>query len=204
MKVFRIKFCVIFLCADLVGGCALRSVETDPFAIEGKSWPDPHNVPRIAYVGEFSKASDLSIGESFWRAIINLTAGAPENALVRPMAVAATADGKTIYVADPDAKCVHQYDIGRGRYRCLTIGDDTTLSSPIGLTIMSGGRLLVSDSQLGRLFQVAPGGKELEQFETSLELDQPTGIHWDAGSERLYIADTGRQAVLGGGVVVLR
>ena len=42
--------------------------------------------------------------------------------MIRPMAVAATGDNDMVYVADPDAQCVHRYDLARARYECLRLG----------------------------------------------------------------------------------
>lgn len=168
----------------------------DPFEAEGRSWPEPPEIARIVYVGEFSQSSDLGMKESAWSRIISFAVGARDSAMMRPMAVAVTIDRKIVFVADPDAHCVHRFDIGRGRYDCLNSGKDNPPVAPVGLAVTDGGILFVSDSQQGRLFQVAPGGNQLVSFEVSQALKQPTGLHWDAKSEHLYVTDTGKQSVM--------
>lgn len=113
----------------------------------------------------------------------------------RPMAVAATPDGNVVYVADPDAHCVHRYDLERGRYKCLVAADESVVS-PIGLAVTNAGHLYVSDSQHGRLLQMAPSGKVLEQFNVEVTLEQPTGLFWDGPAERLLVTDTMQQLVM--------
>jgi len=178
----------------LLVGCAAGSV-VDPFATEGKAWPEPPEVKRIAFVGEFSGSSDLGIKEGLWSKIVSFTAGARNNAMVRPMAVATSVDGKLIFVADPDARCVHRYDLQRGRHTCLVISRQESLVSPIGLTVTDDGRLYVSDSRLGRIYRMPVEGKRLEQFDISSVLEQPTGIFWDNSSKLLFVTDTGAQSI---------
>ena len=57
------------------------------------------------------------------------------------MAVATSADEGTIFVADPDAGCVHRYDLTKGRYSCLKISSGEELWSTVGLAVDDEGRL---------------------------------------------------------------
>lgn len=177
-----------------LGACA-ASVDLNPLESEQRYWPDPPETKRIALVGEFSGSSDLGIKESAWSRFVSFTAGSRLDAMVRPMAVAVTADDKVIFVADPDARCVHRYDLRRGRYACLVINRRETLISPIGLAVTDDGLLYVSDSRLGRLYRAAIDDKRLEHLEVSSELKQPTGIFWDDSAELLFVTDTGSQTV---------
>jgi sugar lactone lactonase YvrE len=184
----------IFLSSVVLAACA-TSVVTDPFATETKYWPNPPETKRIAFVGEFSTSSDLGIRESVWGRFVSFTAGSRADVMVRPMAVAATADGKTIFVADPDARCVHRYDLRRGRYTCLVISRRETLVSPIGLAVSNDGWLYVADSRLGHIYRMEIDGKRLEQVQLSAALKQPTGIIWDDSSRLLIVTDTGTQSI---------
>jgi sugar lactone lactonase YvrE len=180
--------------AVLVTACASQTV-TGSFDGGGRVWPEAPSLARIEFVKEFSSLTDLGVRPSPWRKILNMTAGRQSDAMVRPMAVATTGDGQIIFVADPDAHCVHRYDLQRGRYTCLTIKGDEMLSSPVGLAVTDDGRLFVADSQLGRIFQVTAGRKWLEPFDLQNALKQPTGIFWEATSKLLYVIDTGEQSI---------
>jgi len=176
-------------------GCAATPV-ADPFTQTERLWPDDPSVARIALIGEFTDATDLGISGSVWSRIVSLTAGSSIGRLVRPMAVVASDDGRRIYVADPDAGCVHRFDIGKNRYRCLTPRPDDGIASPIGLAIADDGQILVTDSLRGSLWQVPPGGKYLEPSYLSATLGQPTGVFWDDVAQHLYVTDTTKQVVL--------
>jgi len=179
--------------------CALAACATtppsDPFDNEGAIWPAPPETGRIAFVTEFSGSSDLGIRKSVWARLIGLAAGNSEDRMLRPMAIAATADGSVVFVADPDARCVHRYDIGRGRYDCM-VPDDQSGITPIGLAITSEGQLFVSDSQNGRLLRASPGDDELSPFAADVRFERPTGMYWDSNSEQLFVTDTLGQVVV--------
>jgi len=184
----------ILVLVALAAGCAGVQPLT-PFTSESRVWPDPPDARRIAFVGEFSSAADLGIRAGFWGRLTSILAGARNEGLVRPMAVAATDAGDVIFVADPDARCVHRYDLRRGRYDCLTLSRHDALASPVGLAVTGEGRLFVTDSLLRGVYTVARDGKWLEPLPLGGELSQPTGIAWDEASGRLYVADTGAQVI---------
>jgi sugar lactone lactonase YvrE len=184
----------LVLIAILVTSCASQTV-VDPFGGGGRVWPEAPSLERIEFVTEFSSLTDLGARPSTWRKILNMAAGRQVDAMVRPMAVATTGDGQIIFVADPDAHCVHRYDLQRSIYTCLSIKGDEMLSSPVGLTVTDDGRLFVSDSQLGRVYQVAAGKKWLEPFDLQDALQQPTGLFWDSSVKLLYVIDTGDQSI---------
>lgn len=188
-------FWSVFLLSVLLTGCVVSEL-SEPFKTEGKYWPEQPELRRITFVGEFSNSLDLSIKESMWSKIISFTAGSSDNAMVRPMAVAATADSKIIFVADPDAKCVHRYDVSKGRYKCLTAARNMPAVSPVGLAVSDDGKLFVSDSQQGLLFQAGPDDKQLEIFDVSVGIEQPTGLYWNDTIQRLFVTDTRGQSVL--------
>ena len=174
----------LVLMAILATACATQEV-VNPFDGGGRVWPEPPSLARIEFVKEFSSLTDLGARPSAWRKFLNITAGRQGDGMVRPMAVATTGDGNIIFVADPDAKCVHRYDLQHSRYTCLNIKGDEMLSSPVGLAVTDEGRLFVADSQLGRVYQVEAGKKWLEPLDLHNELKQPTGIFWEASSKLL-------------------
>jgi sugar lactone lactonase YvrE len=186
---------LIFWAMFLVGSCAVEEGAVR-FEQIGRVWPDSVDPARVAYVGEFSNADDLEIRESFWRSVISVVVGPVKDALVRPMDVAATPDAQIIFVADPDAGCVHRYDLGRRKYRCLSTGRGEATISAIGVTVTEDGHLFATDSMQGRIWQAGPKDTELTPFYTSEELVQPTGIHWRPDTQRLYVTDTTSHRVL--------
>ncbi len=183
--------CILFA---LLTSCA-GDRELKPFENLGRIWPQPPEVQRIAFVGEFSRSSDLGIEPGVWGRMVRFVVGAQDDAMVRPMAVASSQDGNIIYVADPGARCVHRYNIQRSNYTCLMARKNRSLVSPVGVTVAGDGRVYVSDSQLGAVFRLDVDGKWLEQLTASADLQQPTGIAWDENLRLLFVTDTGTHSV---------
>jgi sugar lactone lactonase YvrE len=169
----------------------------EPFDESLRRWPEAPDIARIEMVGEFASAADLSIGGGLWARLVSLAAGSNDGAMTRPMAVVATDKGRIIIVADPDAGCVHRFDIGKSRYHCLAPRSGGGTAAPIGLAITSDGQLFVADSVRGVIWQAeSSADKYLEQFHVSAALQQPTGLFWDEADQLLYVTDTKAQAVL--------
>lgn len=167
----------------------------DPFGSGGRVWPESPNTARIEFVREFSSFADFGIRVSLWDRVVQAAAGKGSDRMIRPMAVAMTSDGSTIYVADPDARCVHRYEIVKGRYACLKSKGSVALASPVGLAMTDDGSLFVSDSESGVIFHVPAGRKWLEPVDLQVELKQPTGIFWDQELQQLFVIDTALQKV---------
>ena len=92
----------MLLLAAILTGCAAGTV-VEPFGSGGRVWPESPNTPRIEFVREFSSLADFGVKASLWARIVQAVAGKESDRMIRPMAVAMTVDGSTIYVADPDA-----------------------------------------------------------------------------------------------------
>lgn len=178
----------------LVTGCGAQ-VNLRPFDSAGPVWPEGPDKARIQFVGEFSGPGDLGIRQSLLSRIINVWAGSKPEGMIRPMAVVASADGSTIFVADPDTQCLHRYDLRRGRYSCLARSNGGMLPSPVGLAINEADVVLVADSRLAQVLILTPGADELEALPLDVDLQQPTGLAWDSDSRFFFVADTAAQMV---------
>ena len=189
-----IKSLAILATGWVVTACVSTST-LEPFASTTRAWPEPPNPERIVLVGAFTEPADLGIHPGLWARLVSVVAGASNDRMVRPMDVAATAGGGIIYVADPDARCVHRFDLERGRYDCLMLSRDEFLASPVGLALAPSGRLYVADSLLKGIYTIGAGERFLERLDNGDELRQPTGLAWDEGDKVLYVADTGSQSI---------
>ena len=192
---YRFRNAAIVLMSTVLTACS-SPVLLSELGNHERVWPEPPGQPRIEFVTAFSTLADLGVSESAWRRFANFLAGSKVNKMVRPMSVAVGAGENTIFVADPDIHCVHQYDLVKGGYRCLTARSGADLLSPMGLAIDGEGRLFVSDSQQGIIYTLEPSGKWLEPLPLNVQLQRPTGLFWDADSDNLIIVDTGLQSIV--------
>ncbi len=170
-------------------------VSFDPEITPDLVWPSAPDAPRIAFLGAFATPGDVGVSRSTLSRIWDLVAGSPPDTLVQPMAVAATAGGGRIFIADPGSQMVYLFDRTRGRFERLRRADDQPLPSPVGLALGPDGRLFLTDSQLGGVFTAEPGSSVLHPLALQEELAQPTGIALDPGSGRLFVAETAAHRV---------
>ena len=184
---------LIMTAAFLATACA-GVEELQPFAGSGRAWPAAPETARITFVMEFSRPADLGIKPSFWGRLVGIAAGLEDRRMIRPMAVAATPDGKVIYVADPDAQCVHRFDLQRSRYHCLVEEADVALTSPVGLAIADDGRVFVADSARDLVLVAAANEDALQPLALSPSPQQPTGLALNSAGE-LFVASTASHTV---------
>jgi DNA-binding beta-propeller fold protein YncE len=179
----------------LLVGCARRP--TAELEQPRLLWPPPPDPARIEYVRSFSVPRDLGIRKNwFVRAMRRLARGRAVHGMARPYAVTVTPDG-SIVVADPDARSVHLFDIGRSRYRRLTHAAGAELLSPVGLAADGVGRIYVADSRRQAVFRFGADGKWLDTVGADEKLLRPTGMAYDRDGETLYVVDTLGHRVVG-------
>jgi DNA-binding beta-propeller fold protein YncE len=173
-----------------LGACApaqLKPEEQAPLV-----WPDLPNLPRIAYVRQFSRPDDFGISKGLFQRLGEMIFGGNDARLIRPMAVVATSSA--VFVADPGASGVHRFDQTAARYDLIFAEGGQPLPSPVGLALGGAGEVYVADSDLAQVLVIRPGTK----FATPLalpELIQPSGVAFDQTSGNLYVVDTGAHRV---------
>jgi DNA-binding beta-propeller fold protein YncE len=193
MRGHRFSVVLIAFVALALIGCTV-SQQVSPFDDHGRAWPAPPDAARIQYVTQFSGPADLGIRPSFLTRLVGMAAGSEGGTMLRPMSVVATPDGQIIYVADPDARCVHRFDLGRGRYDCLTVDPEGMLLSPVGLAIAPDGKIFVADSAMDVVLVASQSDKGLQPLALTPAPEQPTGLAIAASGE-LFVTSTASHTV---------
>ena len=148
-------------------------------------WPAPPQPPRIKYLYQFSKPSDLEINESFFSRLWGWISGRSlSTGMVRPYSIA-TKD-QLIAVADPGSKSVHVFNTSTSEYIRIRKADDDYFASPVGVAI-GANQIYISDSKLGKVFIFTTEG---EPVKTIQDLKRPTGLSFNHDNKRLYVSDT--------------
>lgn len=176
---------LLSLAVALLPGCATEVREADAPALLWPAYPEP---PRIAFVRSFSRPDDLGIRKGFLQRMRDLVFGAEESRMVRPIAVVES--GGALYVADPGAKGVHRFDTAKGDYALIQGPQQAPLPSPVGLARGEMGEVYVTDSKLAQVLVIRPGAKFAAPLELEGELQQPTGLAYDAAEKQLIVVDT--------------
>ncbi len=155
-------------------------------------WPAPPDPPRIRYVGELRGEASLGARPSGWEALRAALGGPrPMAEFVRPSAVAVA--GQRIFVADIGAGVVHLLDLEQRRYATLRGAPDDPLRVPVDLAV-AGERVLVVDRARAALDVLNLDGA-WQGTQRWPEITQPVAAAWDAGGQRIWIADVAAHAV---------
>lgn len=157
-------------------------------------WPDKPAEPRLAYVMSFSGTADLGIRKRFLQQLREIVGGSRQERLIRPMAVVESRDDG-LFVADPGARGVHSFDLGKGRYRLIQDENGGPLPSPVGLAAGTNGEIYVTDSLRAALYVIEPGASVAKEMRLQGLLSQPTGLAIHRPSGRIYVVDTGSHEV---------
>ena len=180
---------LLLLLAGIAGACRHVPVRSAP-PVAPLLWPPPPDVPRIEYLGEVRIPADAGIRSNwFVRFVGRVFLGPRRDGMARPYAVAVGFEG-AILVADPDARCVHLFDVTRGKYRRLDRAGDEPLVSPVGIATDAAGRIYVADSVRRAVFRFDPSGRWLDTIGGGDRLIRPTGLAFDSERDRLYVVDT--------------
>ncbi len=188
---------IITLLALLSTGCGqpkgivFESLENPPV------WPLPPETPRITYVGALSTNQDLKPAKSFFEGVGEALFGKKAaHGMIAPNAICTDGTGR-VFISDPSAQLIHVFNLETRVYQQWQPGPDADLrfKHPVGIIVDSLGRLLVSDSAAGTIFVFDPEGQYLGHFGEE-SLIRPCGLAFDPVTNRLFVADTGKHALI--------
>ncbi len=160
-------------------------------------WPQPPDAARYRYVGELTGDENIIREEKqtfFTKVRTWLTGlegeGRERIVLQRPqMGVVDESRGR-IYVTDVSRQAVFVFDEPKGE---ILLWDHAAKSrafqSPVGITLMPNGDILVVDSDLAAVYRIRATGESIGSFGEGL-LKRPTGIARDPKSGKVYVSDT--------------
>lgn len=174
------------LLAGLLAACSgLRPPEAAARPAEpGRVWPSPPAEPRIQWIGEVTRPTDLDMPVPFISRIGNFLTGGERGRerLVRPFGVGVDEAGN-LCVTDTGAGAVSYYDLTRHQYRRWTEVGGQRFDFPVAVAKHQG-LIYVADS--GRQEVVVFTEQGQLQRRIREEVDRPSGLV--LGGDRLYVA----------------
>jgi DNA-binding beta-propeller fold protein YncE len=157
-------------------------------------WPPPPDVARIEYVGQLSGPRDFAAGA--WRWLRDLAAGKGSGQdLVKPTAVAVSADGRRVFVLDAVRLAVTRFDLAARRVTVIPLAMmPNGPTTPFGLALDADEALYVTDQGSGSVV-VVRAGRVVRQIGRE-QLTRPVGCAVDPARRLLYVVDAppGREA----------
>jgi DNA-binding beta-propeller fold protein YncE len=141
----------------------------------------------VIYIGQISAEEKFAPPRSWLRRLVDRIVGKTSLRFVRPSALCV--QGDRLAVADPGLRAVHLLDLAKRRWTLLTRTSEGRLASPVGVTFLPTGRLLVSDSAHETVWVYDADGVPEGRF-TDASLRRPTGLALDAGRGRVWVTET--------------
>jgi len=181
------------ICTTVIVTCGCSGPVKPIFEIRDPPlvWPAAPNQPRIRFVGMLRTSADLKPPRRPLAAIGDLFVGPAEPApLYGPRSVVCTADGRRVWIADPGGRCLHVFNLEKRDYGKVYGAEDTPLLSPVSLSLGPEGSIYVCDSERVAIYQLSDrDGSLLQALRVPAELVRPAAVHYDAGSDRLFVVD---------------
>jgi len=151
-------------------------------------WPLPPSKTRFVYVKSIYGEPE-SKNEGFFSSLASFLFGdeAP-NYFTRPHDIAVSSTGLMV-VTDPGAGGIHIINSNNDDYQFIQQLDGTRLISPIGVTFMGQGEILLTDSQARTIYRLSTDGEKLGQI-VDKALQRPTDIAVNPVTKHIYVVDT--------------
>ena len=159
-------------------------------------WPPAPQAARLRHIGVIAGPRVAGTGKvgRFLRALIGLDKAGevgPER-LVRPTGLYVSSG--TLFVADPGMRGILRYDEQTGRGEWWPRGVEAKLPSPVGVAGTPDGRLLILDSQLGKVLILDAEGKVKGELEGDPEgMGRPAALA--VSDKRIYVSDAKKHRI---------
>lgn len=163
-------------------------------ATQNHAWPPSPAEPRVRYLGEISgpfrqKADTSKIHEV-------LFGPSASSRLITPQAVAVDSTGTWLAAADPNAHCIHVFNLVTLAYSKIDRAGSEFLSGPNGVA-WSSRSFYASDPQRKSIEVYDTAGGFSHTASLHLEpIQRPAGLAYDSERNRLYISDSLSHAII--------
>jgi len=159
-------------------------------------WPAEPEVARYEYIGQLTGEENYrsDSGESgmtgFLHWLVGLDGDSKQHlVLQRPQGGITDKEGR-LFITDVSRRAVFVFDTVEGELKVWEwAARNTRFSAPTGIVQDKQGHIFVSDAELARVFRLDKKGQPVAEFGRDL-LKRPTGLAYDAESQRFFVADT--------------
>lgn len=173
----------------LLAACTVTPVPLhEAMPAERLQWPPAPETARIEWVKTISVARDAGVKQSMWHKLAVFFTGESRQGFIRPHGVLYDRRER-LFIADPGAGVVHEFDLKNSRYNVIGKEEGATLITPIGIAENDQEQLFITDSTAGKVYRYDLKERRLRPF-LPFPLQRPTGIAWNRHNRQLYIVDT--------------
>ncbi|MBE0667900.1 MAG: hypothetical protein IH593_09555, partial [Bacteroidales bacterium] len=147
----------------------------------------------VKYIAQFpAKEGDKTAG--FLERLGNLILGGASVQLNKPVNIIAY-NPASFWVLDQGNGSLLKNNGGTLSVPKALRKNKTIMSSLVGITSTGGDGVLFTDSRDNKIYHLSAGGTVLNVFNTTVSLDQPTGIACSPVSGEIWVAETGSHRI---------
>jgi DNA-binding beta-propeller fold protein YncE len=144
---------------------------------------------RIEYVRKYESTNDFISSTSVWKKLACLIFGVDRTHFLHPFTIASQ-DTAEVCVLDQGLGRVILIDRERDACELLDSPEYAAFPSLVGVCRGEAGEFFFTDSKLGRVFQCTSSGRRIMSLPSSVMLEQPTGIAYDAVTKTLWVVES--------------
>lgn len=144
----------------------------------------------IAWINQYPSPEDGKYNTGIFRRIAHWIAGdKPMPALIRPIAVLAS-NPDSFLVVDQGNRIILDVRKNKGNLLQLFKNNTSSFESLVGICSLPGNRLLFTDSRSNKIYAYEAGRKYFSEWQTSVALQQPTGIAYSTVTDEVWVTET--------------
>jgi len=191
-----IVLCIVGLA--YLSGCAItpKKKEEGPLV-----WPAPPGKPRIKYIGQLRKRSD--VGEQKKEASVQIMdallgsnkSSKSSDVLVKPYGVYSNGKGR-IYVADSATGKIALFNKPEKKFEVIGRSGPGQLTKAMGVVGDKSGNIYVTDARIRRIVVFNPKGQVINTMGGQDVFVKPVGIALDEERSRIYVADSYQHQII--------
>jgi len=148
----------------------------------------------VLWKASFNSADDFPKKKSFASQLFDFVVGKEKEELVRPISLTVTEDG-LIDVLDQGRNALVHIDYDQSSVNSSTGTDNQVFSSLVGSCLNNQNQLLFTDSRLNKIFIRKTVASEAVLLNSTLELNQPTGIAFNKITNQIWVVETAAHSI---------
>ncbi|MCK5455961.1 MAG: hypothetical protein KAI45_02465 [Melioribacteraceae bacterium] len=147
----------------------------------------------IEWIKNFSHENEIKTDDGIFSQFVDLVLGEREEKLVKPFNLI-KCDEDSYFILDQGRFSV--FHVTNDGFEVIQNDTHKTFPSLVGICKFQKDKILFTDSKLAKIFQYNIVDEELETFPLSHNLENPTGITYDAARKLIYVIETANHRVV--------
>ena len=149
----------------------------------------------VHWIGAIQNQSDLKEESNLKDKVFDFLFGKSEIQLICPTSLSYQ-DENNLFILDRDICTPVLIDQKSASFNLLPSQDKNSYPSLVSICSGNDGKLYFTDSYLNKIFVLHPESKNIEELNSTLQIEKPTGIAFNPATGFIYVAETGKHRIL--------